>query len=265
MGGRRPSPADRHHRPAVCVRPRAGRRAVQGSGPEPAVRLVVRADGRRHRQPRHRRCPTRTRCSPARPGRCRSRSSSAVTSPGSPTPRCGACTSRAHDRCTATTCPTVSAKNTPLPRHIVTPTTKAQSGGHDEPLSCAEVIERGLLERRSVGAGHVGGARALRSGRRARRRGRPDPRRHQVRVRADRRRRADPDRRGPHARLVALVGRRLLRASGSRPATSPRASTRRSSAGPSPTSATRATARSPRCPARCGRPPPADTSSRTND
>ncbi len=37
-------------------------------------------------------------------------------------------------------------KNTPLPHHIVTPTTKAQSGGHDEPLSCSEVTERGLLE-----------------------------------------------------------------------------------------------------------------------
>jgi phosphoribosylaminoimidazole-succinocarboxamide synthase len=37
-------------------------------------------------------------------------------------------------------------KNTPLPRHIVTPTTKAQDGGHDEPLSCAEVTERGLLD-----------------------------------------------------------------------------------------------------------------------
>jgi phosphoribosylaminoimidazole-succinocarboxamide synthase len=36
-------------------------------------------------------------------------------------------------------------KNTPLPRPIVTPTTKAQRGGHDEPLSCAEVVERGLL------------------------------------------------------------------------------------------------------------------------
>lgn len=36
-------------------------------------------------------------------------------------------------------------KNTPLPRHIVTPTTKAFDGGHDEPLSCAEVVERGLL------------------------------------------------------------------------------------------------------------------------
>jgi phosphoribosylaminoimidazole-succinocarboxamide synthase len=36
-------------------------------------------------------------------------------------------------------------KNTALPDHIITPTTKAQHGGHDEPLSCAEVVERGLL------------------------------------------------------------------------------------------------------------------------
>jgi|FLOH01.1.fsa_nt_gi phosphoribosylaminoimidazole-succinocarboxamide synthase len=36
-------------------------------------------------------------------------------------------------------------KNTALPTHIVTPTTKAQHGGHDEPLSCADVVERGLL------------------------------------------------------------------------------------------------------------------------
>ena len=37
------------------------------------------------------------------------------------------------------------AKNTPLPEPIVTPTTKAEHGGHDEPLSCDEVVERGLL------------------------------------------------------------------------------------------------------------------------
>ena len=37
------------------------------------------------------------------------------------------------------------AKNTPLPDHIVTPTTKAEHGGHDEPLSCADVATRGLL------------------------------------------------------------------------------------------------------------------------
>ncbi|MAT06342.1 MAG: phosphoribosylaminoimidazolesuccinocarboxamide synthase [Acidimicrobiaceae bacterium] len=37
-------------------------------------------------------------------------------------------------------------KNTPLPQPIVTPTTKAQSGGHDVPLTCTEVVERGLLD-----------------------------------------------------------------------------------------------------------------------
>ena len=36
-------------------------------------------------------------------------------------------------------------KNTPLPRPIVTPTTKAVGGGHDEPLTCDDVVARGLL------------------------------------------------------------------------------------------------------------------------
>lgn len=36
-------------------------------------------------------------------------------------------------------------KNTALPTHIVTPTTKAQHGGHDEPLSCDDVVARDLL------------------------------------------------------------------------------------------------------------------------
>lgn len=37
-------------------------------------------------------------------------------------------------------------KNTPLPRHIVTPTTKAEHGGHDVPLTCADVVDRGILD-----------------------------------------------------------------------------------------------------------------------
>jgi phosphoribosylaminoimidazole-succinocarboxamide synthase len=37
-------------------------------------------------------------------------------------------------------------KNTPLPNHIVTPTTKAHDGGHDVPLTCTEVVEQGLLD-----------------------------------------------------------------------------------------------------------------------
>jgi phosphoribosylaminoimidazole-succinocarboxamide synthase len=36
-------------------------------------------------------------------------------------------------------------KNTPLPQHIVTPTTKAEHGGHDVPLTCADVVEQGHL------------------------------------------------------------------------------------------------------------------------
>jgi len=38
-------------------------------------------------------------------------------------------------------------KGAELPRPIVTPTTKAAAGAHDEPLSCADVVERGLVER----------------------------------------------------------------------------------------------------------------------
>jgi phosphoribosylaminoimidazole-succinocarboxamide synthase len=37
------------------------------------------------------------------------------------------------------------AKNTPLPRPIVTPTTKALDGAHDEPITCAAVVEQGLV------------------------------------------------------------------------------------------------------------------------
>jgi len=36
-------------------------------------------------------------------------------------------------------------KNIPLPQAIVTPTTKAHDGGHDEPISCADVVAQGLV------------------------------------------------------------------------------------------------------------------------
>jgi phosphoribosylaminoimidazole-succinocarboxamide synthase len=36
-------------------------------------------------------------------------------------------------------------KNTPLPRPIITPTTKGDAGAHDEPLSPADVVTRGLV------------------------------------------------------------------------------------------------------------------------
>lgn len=37
------------------------------------------------------------------------------------------------------------AKNAELPTPIITPTTKGDAGAHDEPLSCAEVVQRGLV------------------------------------------------------------------------------------------------------------------------
>ncbi|MGC9467661.1 MAG: phosphoribosylaminoimidazolesuccinocarboxamide synthase [Anaerolineae bacterium] len=40
-------------------------------------------------------------------------------------------------------------KNDPLPEPIITPTTKAGPGEHDERLTCAEVVERGLLDPRT--------------------------------------------------------------------------------------------------------------------
>ncbi len=39
------------------------------------------------------------------------------------------------------------AKNDPLPQPVITPTTKAQKGGHDERITGAEIVESGLVER----------------------------------------------------------------------------------------------------------------------
>ena len=38
------------------------------------------------------------------------------------------------------------AAHSSLPEPIITPTTKAQNGAHDEPLSCAQVVQRGLVD-----------------------------------------------------------------------------------------------------------------------
>lgn len=42
--------------------------------------------------------------------------------------------------------PTGLSKNDPLPQPVITPTTKATGGAHDQRLSSAEVIEQGLVE-----------------------------------------------------------------------------------------------------------------------
>lgn len=38
-------------------------------------------------------------------------------------------------------------KNEPLPEPVITPTTKAHQGAHDEPITEAEIVERGLVSR----------------------------------------------------------------------------------------------------------------------
>ena len=100
------------------------------------------------------------------------------------------------------------AKNTALPEPLVTPTTKPPTGStvHDEPLTWAEVVERGLVERRRWEQVDGDRPRAVPPRPGGRRGGRADPRRHEVRVRPHRRRRAAADRRGAHAGLVAVSG-----------------------------------------------------------
>ena len=127
---------------------------------------------RRDRQPRDLACPTRTRCSPAPPRRCPSRSSCAATSPASPTRRCGACTATAPARCTATSSPTGCARTRRCPSHIVTPD---DQGRARRPRRAAVVRRRRRARpaaRRPVGAGDGGGLGDLRP-RRRRRRARP--------------------------------------------------------------------------------------------
>ncbi len=53
--------------------------------------------------------------------------------------------SRASATVYGVTLPDGLRKNDALPRPIITPTTKATDGGHDEPLSPAQIVERGLL------------------------------------------------------------------------------------------------------------------------
>jgi phosphoribosylaminoimidazole-succinocarboxamide synthase len=40
-------------------------------------------------------------------------------------------------------------KNEPLPEPIITPTTKGRAGEHDERITCAEVVEQGLLDEKT--------------------------------------------------------------------------------------------------------------------
>ncbi len=69
--------------------------------------------------------------------------------------------------------------NQTLPTTIITPTTKAADGGHDEPLTADEIIARGLLAPEQW-HGVETGSRPVRPWARHWPRARPDPGRHQV-------------------------------------------------------------------------------------
>ena len=105
-----------------------------------------------------------------------------------------------------------------LPEPIYTPSTKADEG-HDEAIDFEATVELvGLARAGRAPARHDAGR--LRGGRRPRARARGDPRRHEVRVRPRRGRRAGARRRGLHAGLLALLA--------GRPATSRARASRRS-------------------------------------
>ena len=90
---------------------------------------------------------------------------------------------------------------------LYTPATKAEQGAHDENISQSRVApnhrrgSRRQSPRRRLAS--------LRIGRAIRRRTRRDSRRHQIRIRA-RRRRADFDRRSAYSRFVEILARRRI-------------------------------------------------------
>ena len=108
-------------------------------------------------------------------------------------------------------------KNTDLPAAIITPTTKAEHGAHDEPFSPSDVVAQGPGRCRRCGARSA----TLRwscspSASRSRREAGlilADTK-YEFGLAADRR--AAADRRDAHARLVALLGRRHVRGAAGR-------------------------------------------------
>ena len=116
-------------------------------------------------------------------------------------------------------------KNDPLPEAIITPTTKAEQGGHDEPITELEIVERGIVDAELWDQSAHRCACDLRTGTTDRRRGGSGARRHQVRVRSRRRRDAHDHRRGPHPGLVRYWRASTVeerRAAGDEPRTSTR-------------------------------------------
>ena len=167
---------------------------------------------------------------------CRSSSSCAATCPA----RRGS-TTRRRERCAATRCRRGCVESDRLPEPIVTPATKAEEG-HD--LNITEAEAAALCGAEAYETARARRSRSLRVRVGARRGARHRARRHEVRVRRRSRRRRHARRRGAHARLVALLARRRVRARAAR--------SRRSTSSTCATSASRpdgiAPIPAPRCP-----------------
>ena len=101
-----------------------------------------------------------------------------------------------------------------LPEPVFTPSTKAEVGLHDENITFDKAVD--LIGAELAEQARDGQPRAVQPGGGLGRRAGHRHRRHQVRARP-RRRRADPLRRGAHARLVSLLAGRRGRCSESTP------------------------------------------------
>ena len=210
----------------------------QGPGPHRAVAVLVRRDGRivpnhlvatdprpartsprwragrsRARRPARRRAARPDDALPPRPRSCRSRSSSAATS-------------RARGwkdyEQTGAVCGIAAAAGPARERSAARsrssrPSTKAEIGAHDENITFEDMVEparrRSGRDRRSPAGSATSRSRLYGYGAAVARAAGHHPGRHEVRVRArpgDER--SHPHRRGPDPGLVAVLGRRDLRA-----------------------------------------------------
>ena len=206
LRARRRPPAARRERPDLDLRRRAARpRSPTRDASSPASRR----SGSRRRPTSCRTTCSRCATTVARPSAggsrcCRSSASSAAISPAP----AGRTTSRL-----ATVCghalPPGLVESQRLPEPIFTPATKAQTGPRREHRP-----RRGgrSSSARSGSTRRAALARALPVRVRARGGARDPPRGHEARVRRRRARAARPRRRGVHARLVALLAGRRVRA-----------------------------------------------------
>ena len=230
LRGRR-RPADRRHRPDLGVRLRPGHRHPgQGRGPQPALGVLVRHDGRHRPEPRARHRPrttSRRRCGatadvlrgrsmlvrqhPAAGHRVRrARLPVRVGLEGIPEDRarCAASAARRPARIGSAARADLHARP-PRPRAATTSTSP-------KPRPAKSSAARALPKSRDLSLA------GLQPGRPPRRRPRHHRRRHEIRVRRDGcagpGRAADPDRRSADAGLVALLaGRRSTRPGGRQP------------------------------------------------